>query len=143
MLASVLALGELHTFARQPGGPAAPGKTAVPAPRANEREAALILRSEAARHAFEMTAKDLSSGRLTDIEVLYRWSHRWMDADVAASKTKQERIAATEAHLKRMQQLEKAAPELKKVADVFPASAEAAATYYRLDAEDSLAEAQR
>ena len=62
VLASVLALGALHTFARQPGGPARPGKTAGPAPRANEREAALILRSEAARHAFEMTAKDLRLG---------------------------------------------------------------------------------
>ena len=143
VLACVLTLGALHTFARQAGGPAGPGKTAAPQPRADKLKEALLLRSQAAQRAFEMTAKDLSSGRLTDIEVLYRWSHRWMDADIAASNTKQDVIAAAEAHLKRMTDLEKAAPELKKVVDVFPASAEAAATYYRLDAEDSLAEARR
>jgi hypothetical protein len=88
-------------------------------------------------------AKDLIAGRLTDIEVLYRWSRRWMDGALAASKTKQERIAAAEAHLKRMKDLERVAPELKKVAYVFPASSEAAATYYRLEAEASLEEARR
>jgi hypothetical protein len=66
-----------------------------------------------------------------------------MDSAIATSRTKEEIINAAEAHLKRMKDLEKAAPELKKVADVFPSSAEAAARYYVLEAEMSLAEARR
>jgi RNA polymerase sigma factor (sigma-70 family) len=142
VLTGVLTFGALHTFARQQGGAGVPRKPAAAEAKGDERGAAL-LRSEAARRAFEMTVKDFSAGRLPDIEVLYRWSRRWMDGELAASKTKPERIAAAEAHLKRMKDLERAAPELKKVADVFLASSEAAAAYYRLEAEASLDEARR
>ncbi len=141
-LACVLTLAAFHTFARQQGGPAVPKKPAAVEPNGNERRVGL-LRAEAARRAFEMSTKDLGAGRLRDIEALYRWSRRWMDSELAASQTKQERIAAAEAHLKRMQDLEKAAPELPKVGLEFPLSSEPAATYYRLEAEASLDEARR
>jgi RNA polymerase sigma factor (sigma-70 family) len=142
VLTGLITVGALHTFARQQGGPAQPKKTQV-VHQQGEFHSPAQLRLDAARRAFEMSIKDFIAGRLTDMEVLYRWSRRWMDGEFAASKTKAERISAAEAHLKRMKDLEKAAPELKKVADFFPASAEAAATYYRLEAEGLLDEARR
>jgi RNA polymerase sigma factor (sigma-70 family) len=142
VLACVLTLATLHTFARQQGGAGVPEKPAAAEPKGDERGAAR-LREEAARRAFEMTVKDFSAGRLPDMEGLYRWSRRWMESGIAASKTKPERVAAAEAHLKRMKDLERAAPEMRKVSPDFLVSSEAAATYYRLEAEGLLDEARR
>ncbi len=87
--------------------------------------------------------KDFGAGHLKDVEVLYRWSRRWMDGELVASKTKEDRIAAAAAHLTRMKHLERAAAELVKLGADFPASSEAAAAYYRLEAEASADEAHR
>ncbi len=134
VLACVLTLGALHSFARQLGGAGAPAKPARLEPKADLRAAALI-RAQAAHRAFDLTTKDFGAGHLKDVEVLYRWSRRWMDGELAASKTKEDRVAATAAHLNRMKHLERAAAELVKLGADFPASSEAAATYYGLEAE--------
>jgi RNA polymerase sigma factor (sigma-70 family) len=98
---------------------------------------------DAARESYEMTIKDIGAGRLKDIEVIYRWSRRWMDAQHALSKTAGERVAAAEAHLKRMKDIEKAAQQLAELnlgGERFPSSSAAAARYYRVEAEGFLSE---
>ncbi len=93
LLACVLTLGGIRTFANYFRGPARTSKTAPAEPKAEKVQAAQI-RSDAARLAYETTMKDFGAGRLTDIEVIYRWSRRWMDNQLAASETREERIAS-------------------------------------------------
>lgn len=102
---------------------------------------------DAASTAYELAIKDLPNGKVTDIEIIYRWSRRCMDAQTAVSTTRRERAAAVEAHLKRMTELETAAPNMAKL-DLgngrrFPTYTLPAATYYRLEAQSLLAEARR
>jgi hypothetical protein len=101
---------------------------------------------DAARETYEMTIKDIGAGRLRDIEVIHRWSRRWMDAQRAVSKTEEQRAAATEAHLKRMQGLEKGAQQLAELnlgGERLPSSSVAAARYYRVEAEGLLSESRQ
>jgi hypothetical protein len=74
-----------------------------------------------------------------DPDKLYQWSRRWMEAEQELSAKKDDRVAAAEAHLERMKKLEttfKQLLEKKMVSQVEPA----AQTFFRLEAERSLAE---
>jgi hypothetical protein len=69
-------------------------------------------------------------------EHLHRWSCRWMEAQAEVGSRK-DQIAAAEAHLGRMRELEKTARKL--LAEKFVAPYEVAAIeFYRLDAEKRL-----
>jgi RNA polymerase sigma factor (sigma-70 family) len=141
VLACLVMLYGLQSFARQFGNRGATSKI-VNAESNDDAHQRVLMRSEAARRAYEMALKGLSNGGVRDIEVIYRWSRRRMDGQLAASRSRDERITAAEAHLKRMRDLEKCVPALSQLqfsdGERFPASCEAAAKYYRLEAEISL-----
>lgn len=67
-------------------------------------------------------------------EQLYVWSRRWMDAERAASKKHTERVAAVEAHLARMKDLERLTTAHFNTGQVTSAQ-RTAAEFYRLEAE--------
>jgi hypothetical protein len=76
-----------------------------------------------------------------DLEVLYQWSHRWMEAERKLSDKKAAQTAALQAHYERMKELEKVAVALVKSGQG-RASDASAATYFRLEAELWLAQAK-
>ena len=102
---------------------------------------------DAARESYEMGIKDILNGRVTDVEVIYRWSRRWMDAQHAVNKTGVERAAAALAHLNRMKDLEKVVAQSVKLnigeENRFLSSSVAAARYYRVEAEGLLSESRQ
>ena len=73
-------------------------------------------------------------------EQLYRWSCRWMEAEVE-SGTKADKLAV-EGHVGRMRGLEKMAQKLLKVKLIAPYEA-SAIEFYRLDAEKRLHAVQK
>jgi hypothetical protein len=73
-----------------------------------------------------------------NVDQVYTWSVRWLRTDTVG-RNKNNNVAAFEAHLRRMQRLEKVAKELRDaelVIRVEPLSAE----FYRLEAEGWLAD---
>ena len=104
----------------------------------NAREASAIARGlvDAARKTYEAYEKDFYEGRGIQ-ENVYRWSRRWLKAQVAIAKSERERVTAAEAHLARMTRLEKMARK-RLDARVAPLQEYTAASYYRLRAEDVL-----
>jgi hypothetical protein len=90
-------------------------------------------KAEAARKACLAVADEYLQGKAT-VEQVHQWSQRWMNSLRDINPKKSDQIAALEDHIKRMQQLEKAAQdkvEAKRGAesDVF------AAEYHRLQAQ--------
>ncbi len=103
MFPCVLAWGQ-----NQP--PGQPGKAAQ---KGDVSPALLKARAEAARKAYVGAFETLKQTRRVENVLLmvnmpvdaYCWSVRWFQAQRDLSKTKEERIAAAAAHLKRMEQL--------------------------------------
>jgi outer membrane protein TolC len=113
--------------------------TAVAA--AQDLRALLRQRIEAARRAYKESNDLYREGRTRDVDRMYRWSQRLLEAELEASTKKSDQIAALEAHWKRMKQLE------DLVRNVYKAGAVAqvelpAVEYYRLDAEIALSKAR-
>jgi hypothetical protein len=77
-----------------------------------------------------------------DLEMLYRWSQRWLDAERALAKTKDKRVGAYVGHVERMRTWE---AFIKRAAQGGAASKleVAAVTFYRVEAEQWLAETKR
>jgi hypothetical protein len=71
-------------------------------------------------------------------ELFYRWSVRWLEAEIEASTTKAEQVAAAEGHLKRMRGLEKSARAMLEAKGAVAPFEVSAAEFYRLDAEKRL-----
>ena len=119
---------------------AAAGAVALPAQDAEKlapRKAALVRVAEATywKH------KELYVAQLATAEDLYLWSRRWMEAQLA-SDLREVKIAAAREHLARMTQLE-AATVIRHEAGRESAAVEAAAEFYRVEAELLLALAGR
>jgi hypothetical protein len=93
-------------------------------------------KSRAAREAFE-----IANAESIDREKMYRWSVRWLDAEKAVKPAKADQIAALQAHVERMKNVEEDCHVAFKKGlgakfDVV------AATFYRTEAEIWLAEAK-
>jgi hypothetical protein len=90
---AVIALGLALTNAPAAGASPAPAK------------AARLLKNklEAARTAF----KTAWAGQWDDVEVLYRWSLRWLEVERELSDRTENRIAALQAHLERTRAIER------------------------------------
>lgn len=113
-----------------------------PAPEPTPELAALYKsRLEAAQKAYQMLAKRVEAGAANDVEGMYRWSQRWLDAQRDVSAKKEDQIAALEAHLGRMSELEKLAKNFAKAGQGLAQDA-FAAEYYRADAELQLMRAK-
>jgi hypothetical protein len=89
-----------------------------------------------ARRAYEMS-RLMFRERVpnSDLENLYLWSVRWLNAERDLSKKPAERVAAAEAHLERMKAVEAMAKQLAKTeagGERYPAAAE----FYRVQAPD-------
>ena len=69
-----------------------------------------------------------------DIDGLYLWSHRWMEAEQEVSDKKEDKSAAAQAHLERMKKLEARVKELWATGASSTLDPEAA-KFYRLEAE--------
>lgn len=74
-------------------------------------------------------------------ETVYLWSVRWLEAERQLAANREARAAACKAHLQRMTALKKAVEAL--ATDLMPRMRIDEAEWYRLQAELSLAEAQR
>jgi hypothetical protein len=98
--------------------------------------------AKARREAAEKVYEGLLARRRVDpttsapYERLHRWSLHWMEAQ-AETGTKKEHLAAAEAHLARMRDLEREAQELRKKRLIVPYEV-FEAEFYRLDAEKRL-----
>ncbi len=79
----------------------------------------------------------LQEGKPEDV---YQWSVRWLQAEQDLSPREEHQIAALEAHLKRMTELEKEVKMLAK--DLLPRRAELDVEWYRLEAQLWLAKAK-
>jgi hypothetical protein len=76
-----------------------------------------------------------------EVEHYYRWSVRWMQAEREIGRNNADRVAALEAHLKRMQFWKKRMSDLREEG-IAPANEVAAADFFFLEAEDWLTEAK-
>jgi hypothetical protein len=90
---------------------------------------------EEARKTYEMDFRRLeaAAGGVTP-EGLYRWSRRWLEAQLDPTGIKEDRIAALRDHLKRMRDLEKRTAALAQTGQG-TASDASAGRYYRIQAE--------
>jgi hypothetical protein len=75
-------------------------------------------------------------------EKICLWSRRWLEAELAVSLKKSDRVAAYKAHLKRMQELEKVAKNAKEIDVLSSIDAYHNVKYHRLQAEIWLRQAQ-
>lgn len=99
-------------------------------------EAAAKIRLDAAKATYESFAKEFRS-----IEQMYMWSNRWREAALATASTHAERVAASEAHLARMKELQKSMKKLAKASRV-PAWYVWATDFYCADAQILCSEAK-
>lgn len=82
---------------------------AAPVPTSKVPANLLQAQADAAKQAYEMALTRFQAGN-TDVEVIYRWSRRWLEAQRELGQAEADKvIKAAEAHLERMQQLEKVA----------------------------------
>jgi hypothetical protein len=98
---------------------------------------------EAARAAYEGYIKRRQNdvSQPSNPEYLYRWSRRWMEAELALGKDKTTRSSAYTAHLERMRKLEEF--QEKRVQAGLASKFELPAVkFYRIEAEEWLAEAK-
>jgi len=101
------------------------------------------------REALLLAAKDAYEGMITrrqtdpsvpnDIEYLYRWSRRWLEAERNLSSAKESRQAASKAHVDRMQWLVSMQEDMVK--NGLGSKYELACVkFFRIEAEQWLAE---
>lgn len=96
VLGVVLAFGlALATLLRAAPG-AAPAKAPAPLIQA---------RVEAARRTYEAVWKNNREGLVAVAELVYRWSRRWLEAELEPSDNKDTQVAACTAHRDRMREL--------------------------------------
>jgi hypothetical protein len=98
-------------------------------------------RVNSARKAYEETVKLYREGRIRDVDRVYLWSQRWLDAERDLNSKKADQVAAVEAHWKRMKKLEESFQSRYKVGAA-AAIELAAVEYYRVEAEVWLVKAK-
>jgi hypothetical protein len=126
---SVLALG-LVLGGVQAGDPVAPAQAA------NKLAQAKL---DAARRTFESV---WSSQRYPEVEIPYRWSCRWLQAQRQLSDKQEEQVAACQKHLERMQELERLTQQQFQQ-QILGVAQVNAAHYYVVEAEEWLARAKK
>jgi hypothetical protein len=89
---------------------------------------------DAARKTYEAVWRNNREALLPFVEIAYRWSHRWLEAERELSEQKADQIAALERHLNRMRELERITRERFR-AKVVPLEEASAAEFYSLEAE--------
>jgi hypothetical protein len=101
----------------------------------------LKARVEAAQKTYEYVARNYMESRPPIGELLYRWSRRWLNAELDLNGQKEDQVAAYQAHLIRMRELEQSTRGRWKNRTV---SIEewTGAQFYRLEAEIWLARAR-
>jgi hypothetical protein len=110
-------------------------------PRANTKLANAKARAEAARKVYEgLLGRAKVDQNGLDLDKLDLWSRRWMEADQEQSEKKEDRIATAEAHLQRAKKLEATIKQLFEQKGFVSRVELDAQTYFRLDAERTLAE---
>jgi hypothetical protein len=96
-------------------------------------------RLEAARRAYKEAMDLYREGRTRDVDRVYLWSKRWLEAQRALSNKKADQRAALDAHFKRMRQLEELIKGRYR-AGVAATIELPAVQFYRLEAEIWLSE---
>jgi hypothetical protein len=91
MLAVLLLLGMLQ---------AAPSDNPAPIPDKLARA-----KLDAARTTYQVMWKNNKEGLVPAVELAYRWSRRWLEAELDVSALKPDHISAYQAHLDRMRDL--------------------------------------
>jgi hypothetical protein len=90
---------------------------------------------EHARKTYELTLRGPDGdGGMGSAEACYRWSRRWLEAQLGLAHKEPERGAAYRDHLTRMKELEQRAKALWQVGKLRPADLPAA-SFYRTEAE--------
>jgi hypothetical protein len=122
-------------------GALAPALGADDPPAANSKIANARARAEAAAKVYKgiLERRQVDASAVTDPDRLYQWSQRWMEAEQELSDKKDDRIRAAEAHLDRMKKVETTLTGLLKKAHTVTPGDAAAATFFRLEAERTLA----
>jgi hypothetical protein len=69
---------------------------------------------EVAREGYTQCLQEVQVGKSAPKEEMFRWSHRWLDAQRALSDKKADQVAAYQGHRDRMKEMEKV---LKKYFD--------------------------
>ncbi len=119
-----------------------PGMTRAASVDNHEKTAALAReRLAAAQHAFDLVRKRYQAGQGT-AEGFYCWSRRVLDSQKAVDPGQAKVRAALQAHLDRMNELEKIVTA-RNQAGQLTADEVAAARFYRLEAEIWLAQAKK
>jgi hypothetical protein len=108
---------------------------------AQDPRALLRRRVEAVQRAYKESMDLYREGRTRDVDRIYRWSQRWLEAEQESNDKKADRIAAAENHLRRMKQLEDLVRNVYKAGAAAPIELPAV-EYYRLDAEVALSKAK-
>ena len=67
-----------------------------------------LAKVEAARRTYEVMWRNNKEGLAPFAELAYRWSRRWLEAELELSDQKADRVAAYQAHWTRMRQLRQA-----------------------------------
>ena len=100
-------------------------------------------RLEAARKVYEgiFQRARIDPNAALDPDKLALWSRRWMEAERELGDTKEQKIAAVQGHLDRMKKLEGTVKQMLQARLVSPIEV-AAQEYYRLEAEQWLAQAK-
>ena len=111
------------------------------APAGDARTSLKEARVNAARRAYQEAILLYREGRSRDVDRIYLWSQRWLAAQRGASGRTGDRVAACEAHWKRMQQLEDSVRKRYRAGVAAPIEL-AAVEFYRTEAELGLADAK-
>src|SRR5262245_46686572 len=109
--------------------------------RAQDPRTLLRRRVEAVQRAYKESMDLYREGRTRDVDRIYRWSKRWMEAEQESNDKKADHIAAAEAHWRRMKHLEDLVRNVYKAGAAAPIDLPAV-EYYRLDAEVALSKAK-
>ena len=91
----------------------------------------------AARKVYELNLQKLQAGEAALDTGFLSWSQRWLDAELALSDNRADRVVALRAHLGRAKELEKIATTHMKAGQGRELDTQAA-TYFRIDAEIQL-----
>jgi hypothetical protein len=123
------------------------GEAAKPAAKdGGNVEALAHARADAARKAYDEAAKGLQQTKRTGASLtivttpgeVYAWSVRWLNALRETVSTKEDRVAALEAHAKRMKELQQRVTEMAR-GGLLASPEVSAAEFYRVEAELRLA----
>jgi RNA polymerase sigma factor (sigma-70 family) len=134
-------------LATQPWTDAHPQEKPAPhAPAAGDNAAnrltkLLQQRRDAAQHGFAFYVKRMQTGQGTADSEFCAAALRLHESEMALCHTRTERIAACEAHLKRMRDMDQIVRTLSEAGQIHQAAA-ALGTYYRIDAEIRLEQAK-